>query len=226
MPKIKIKGPIISNNDQWIYDYFDIEATSPKMVNALIDDADGDDLEVEINSGGGSVFAGSEIYTALKSYSGKVNVRIVGIAASAASVIAMAGDNVAMSPTAQLMIHNVSAYAEGDHREMQHTSDVLKSANQTVANAYRIKTGKTQEELLQLMDDETWMTAERASELGFVDEIMFEDEVKLVAIATVAEMLPPEVVEKMRNKLTEEKAIKAAEARLRLLNLERRVENG
>ena len=196
--KVNIKGPIVGNSDAWIYEWFGIEATSPSMVDKAIEKANGEDLEVEINSGGGSVFAGSEIYTALKSYKGNVTVKIVGLAASAASVIAMAGDKVMMSPTAQMMIHNVSSRAEGDYRDMEHTADVLKNADNTIANAYRIKTGKTQEELLALMDNETWMTAQKAKELGFIDEVMFED-IQLAASTSYSGLLPPEVINKIRN---------------------------
>lgn len=199
MKKVNIKGPIISNSDAWIYEWFGIEATSPNSVNKVLSEANGEEIEVEINSGGGSVFAGSEIYTALKSYKGNVTVRIVGLAASAASVIAMAGKRIIMSPTAQMMIHNVSSYTEGDYRDMEHTVEVLKSANNTIANAYRIKTGKAQEELLSLMDSETWMTAEKAKELGFIDEIMFENDIQLVASTDYSGMLPVEVINKMRN---------------------------
>ena len=197
--KINIKGPIVSNSDAWIYEWFGIEATSPNMVSKALEKANGEDIEVEINSGGGSVFAGSEIYTAIKSYKGNVVVKIVGLAASAASVIAMAGKRVIMSPTAQMMVHNVTSYSEGDYREMEHTADVLKNANDTIANAYRLKTGKTQEELLSLMDEETWMTSNKAKELGFIDEIMFEDEIKLVASLDYSGMLPTEVINKIRN---------------------------
>lgn len=196
---MNIKGPIVSNSEAWIYEWFGIEATSPNSVNKVLEKANGEDIEVEINSGGGSVFAGSEIYTALKSYSGNVTVKIVGLAASAASVIAMAGNKVMMSPTAQIMIHNVSSRASGDYRDMEHTAEVLRNANDTIANAYRIKTGKTQEKLLALMDHETWMTAEKAKELGFIDEIMFENDLQLVASTDFSGMLPPEVINKIRN---------------------------
>jgi len=194
--KVNIKGPIIPSNDQRIYDWYEMEATSPKKVMEAINAAEGDELEVEINSGGGSVFAGSEIYTALKSYEGNVTVKIVGIAASAASVIAMAGSKVIMSPTSQIMIHNVSSMADGDHRDMAHMSEILKGANETIANAYRIKSGKTQEELLTLMDNETWLTPKQAVEIGLADEIMFED---LQLVASTSGMLPREVIEKIRN---------------------------
>lgn len=218
MAKVNIKGPIVSDNDGRIYEWLGIKATYPKIVNDAIDKANGEDLEVIINSGGGSVFAASEIYTALKSYMGNVTVKIVGMAASAASVIAMAGKKVMMTPTGQMMIHNVTTYAEGDYRDMEHTADILKTANDTIANAYRLKSGKTQEELLALMDDETWMDAKKAKELGLIDEIMFED-VQLAASAGYSGLLPPEVINTVRNKLQGEKALKAAHAKLNYLKL-------
>lgn len=203
MKKIHIKGVIVSNDEQWIYELFDIECTSPDMVNAQLEDANGDDLEVIINSGGGEVYAGSEIYTALKDYSGKVTVKIVGIAASAASVIAMAGDKVLISPTAQLMIHNASTRSNGDYRDHQFTSDFLRNWDKSIANAYMLKTGMSREELLELMDQETWLTAQQALEKKFVDEIMFEDsnQPKLVASAGNFEIIPQKVIDKIRNEL-------------------------
>lgn len=198
MARVKIKGPIISNDDQWIYDLFEIEATSPMSVEREIEKANGQDLEVEINSGGGSVFAGSEIYTTLKSYKGNVTTKIVGIAASAASVIAMSGKKVTMSPTAQMMIHNVSGGASGDYRDMDHTSDILKNANKTVASAYRIKSGMSEEDLLSMMDKETWLTADQALGHKLIDEVMFRNEHQLTA-SIQREMLPPEVINKIRN---------------------------
>ncbi|MGC6586544.1 head maturation protease, ClpP-related [Paenibacillus sp. Dod16] len=199
MAKVNIKGPIISSDEQWIYDWFEIEATSPKSVAKEIEAANGGDLEVDINSGGGSVFAGSEIYTALKSHKGNVTVRIVGLAASAASVIAMAGKKITMAPTAQMMIHNVSTRASGDYRDMEHMAGILKSANETIANAYRLKSGMTQEELLGMMDTETWLTPQQALNYKLIDEVMFENEVQLVASFGQSQMLPNEVIEKIRN---------------------------
>jgi ATP-dependent protease ClpP protease subunit len=199
--KVNVKGPIISSDEAWIYDWFGIENTNPKSVNKVIETANGEDLEVEINSGGGSVFAGSEIYTALRSYKGNVTVKIVGLAASAASVIAMAGKKVLMSPTAQLMIHNVSSRAAGDYRDMEHTAMILKNANATIANAYMLKTGLSQNELLALMDKETWFTPQQALEQKLIDEVMFENETKLVASFNNSQLLPHEVIEKMRNTL-------------------------
>ncbi|MDP4158390.1 MAG: Clp protease ClpP [Bacillota bacterium] len=199
MAKINIKGPIVSSSVKWVYDWFGMEATSPQDVSSQIDSANGEDLEVEINSGGGDVFAGSEIYTSLKDYQGKIIVKVVGIAASAASVIAMAGHVVKISPTAQIMIHNVSSYAEGDYRNMQHEADVLKNYNKSIANAYILKTGMSQEALLELMNQETWLNAQQAKENGFADEVMFDEGNQLVASFGGSMLLPPEVINKVRN---------------------------
>lgn len=201
--KINVKGPIVPSSNGWIYKWLGIEATSPADVNNILNSLDGEDVEVEINSGGGSVFAGSEIYTALKSYKGNVTVKIVGIAASAASVIAMAGNKIMMSPTAQIMIHNSSASTQGDYRDMDHASGMLKNVNKTIANAYRIKTKLKEEELLSLMDNETWMTSQQAKEMNFIDEIMFEEEFDAVANIDSSGMLPQSVIDKLRSVLTE-----------------------
>lgn len=203
--KIDVKGAIIDNDDQWIYDWFEIEATSPKKVSDLIKQTENnEDLEVEINSGGGSVFAGSEIYTTLKSYKGNVTTKIVGLAASAASVVAMAGDRILITPTGQIMIHNASGAFGGDYRDMEKGAEILKNVNAAISNAYRIKTGLSNEELLNMMNKETWLTAQQALDNKFVDEIMFTDDIKLVASINNG-MLPKEVIEKMRNNLNKQK---------------------
>ena len=123
MRKIEVKGTIVGNADKWIYEWFGMDATCPKDVNAAISEANGEPLLVEINSGGGDVFAGSEIYTALKAYAGTVEINIVGLAASAASVIAQAGHS-RISPTALFMVHNVSGSAAGDFHDMQQEAEI------------------------------------------------------------------------------------------------------
>lgn len=203
MKKIKIAGVIIPNDYQDVYDWFDIEATSPKSVSKQLADANGEEIEVEINSPGGSVIAGSEMYTALMEYKGNVTAKIVGIAASAASVVAMAGGKVLISPTAQIMIHNVSCIAAGDYREMEQTAEALKNYNVSISNAYQLKTGLDQDQLLDLMNKETYFNAQRAKELGFVDEIMFDQSNLLVASGSP--LLPIETVNKIKNMLAEEK---------------------
>jgi ATP-dependent protease ClpP protease subunit len=199
MPKIKISGTIIPNDYQDIYDWFGMEATSPQKVNVALSQLVGENIDVEINSPGGDVFSGSEIYTAIKAYQGKAAVQIVGIAASAASVIAMAGDVVQISPTAQIMIHNVSSNASGDYRDMQQAANVLGNLNKSIANAYALKTGLQQDDLLALMNQETWLNAQQAVEKGFADEVMFDSENKLIAGISPATILPREVINKIRN---------------------------
>ncbi|MEJ6529593.1 head maturation protease, ClpP-related [Exiguobacterium sp. USCH10] len=202
--KINIKGAIISNDEAWIYEWFGIDHTTPKMVSDAIQDLSDEDIIVEINSPGGSVFDASEIYTALMSHKGNVEVHIVGLAASAASIIAMAGDNVLMSPTAQMMIHNASSIQMGDHRDMKHTADFLKGIDRTISNAYAKKTGLSNEKLLDMMSKETWLTPNQAKEHGFIDAVMFENEApKVVAnlndLATG--LLPQRVIDKLRNEM-------------------------
>lgn len=192
--KLNIKGPIVSNNDKWFYDWLEMDATAPKDV---VLPETGEPIEVLINSGGGDVYAGSEIYTALRSYPGEITVKIVGIAASAASVIAMAGDVVEISPVAQLMIHNVSSGLHGDSRAFAHEAEVLSGFNQSIANSYVAKTGKGMAELLELMNKETWFTAEKAVEHGFADKIMFAVEEVPALVASNSPIFPSEVISKL-----------------------------
>jgi ATP-dependent Clp endopeptidase proteolytic subunit ClpP len=198
--KISVKGTVVSNDDKWVYDWFGMDSVSPGDVAKGITEANGEDIEVEINSGGGDVFAGSEIYTALRSYKGNVLISIVGLAASAASVIAMAGKS-QITPTGLFMIHNVSSGAQGDYHDMDHASDVLKVANQSIANAYKSKTGLSDKDLLSFMDKETWMSAEEAVKNKFVDNVMFENKFtnhsKMAFYNGV--VLPRETIEKIRN---------------------------
>lgn len=192
--KIDIKGPIVPNNDKWFYDWLEMDATAPKDV---VLPETGEPIEVIINSGGGDVYAGSEIYTALRSYPGDVTVKIVGIAASAASVIAMAGDTVEISPVAQLMIHNVSSGLYGDSNAFAHEAEVLAGFNQSIANSYVDKTGKSMEELLELMSKETWFTAEKAVAHGFADTVMFAVEEAPLLVASTSPVFPSEVISKL-----------------------------
>ena len=196
--KINVNGPIISSDEQWIYNYFGIDATSSKSIENSLNMAKGDELEVSINSPGGYVDEGSAIYTMLKDYAGNVTIKIVGMAASAASVIAMAGDKIMISPTARLMIHNASGGVCGDYRDMTHSAQVLKDCNAAISNAYVLKTGMKKEDLLNLMDETTFMNATKAKELGFVDEIMFDTSNKLTN-SIDSGMISKLVIDKMRN---------------------------
>ena len=169
--KISIRGPIVSSNQHRFYQFYGMEATSPRSVADALAKGNGERAEVEINSGGGEIFAASEIYTALRNYAGGVHIRIVGLAASAASIIAMAGES-EMTPTGMMMIHNVQTRADGDYRQMEHTAGVLRDANHAIISAYVAKTGRPEAEIAAMMDAETWITAERAVELGLVDRVM------------------------------------------------------
>ena len=133
-------------------------------------------ITVWINSPGGDCVAAAQIYNMLMDYPADVTVKIDGIAASAASVIAMAGTTVMMSPVSMLMIHNPMTAAIGDSEEMRKAIALLDEVKESIINSYEIKTGLSRARLSHLMDNETWMSAKKAMELGFCDEIMFQPE--------------------------------------------------
>ena len=133
-------------------------------------------ITVWINSPGGDVFAAAQIYNMLMDYKGNVTVRIDGLAASAASMIAMAGTTVEMSPVGMLMIHNPSTAVIGNTKEMQAAIQMLDEVKESILNAYELKTGQSRQQLSDLMDAESWMNAKKAVELGFADKILFANE--------------------------------------------------
>ena len=133
-------------------------------------------ITLSINSPGGDTIAASQIYTMLMEYPYDVTVKITGIAASAASVIAMAGTKVTMSPTSMMMVHNPFTVAMGDSAEMRRASQLLDEVKESIINAYELKTGMSRTQLSHMMNDETWMNAVKAKELGFCDEILFTDD--------------------------------------------------
>ena len=202
MTVIEIKGDIIHDDSQWLYDELEWQGTSPGKVSAGLALANGGPVDVVINSHGGSVYMGSEIYTMLRSHPGDVTVKIVGIAASAASVIAMAGNKVIISPTAQIMIHNASIITEGDNRDHAAAADFLNNVNESVAAAYEAKTGIDRTEIRAMMDAETFFTAEMAKEKGFADEIMFANEAPAngaeLAASAAAHSIPYAAIRKMK----------------------------
>ncbi len=153
--------------------WFDDDVT-PKLFEDELKAGSGD-VTVWINSPGGDCVAAAQIYNMLKDYKGNVTVKIDGIAASAASVIAMAGAKVLMSPVSMLMIHNPMTVAMGNVDEMQKAIEMLDSVKDSIINAYQIKTGMTRAKISHLMDAETWMDANKAVELGFADDILFRD---------------------------------------------------
>ena len=134
------------------------------------------DVTVWINSPGGDVFAAAQIYTMLRNHPGKVTVKIHGIAASAASVVAMAGDTTLISPVGMLMIHNPSTMAAGEKKDMEQAIAVLEEVKESILNAYVAKTGLSRNRLAKMMDAETWLNANEAIRLGFVDGILFAED--------------------------------------------------
>lgn len=151
--------------------WFDDDVTPALFKDEL--NAGTGDITLWINSPGGDCIAAAQIYNMLSEYPGKVTVKIDGIAASAASVIAMAGNDVQMSPVSMMMIHNPATIAWGDHTEMKKAMELLDAVKESIINAYVLKTGQSRAKLSHLMDAETWMDANKAVELGFADGILF-----------------------------------------------------
>lgn len=173
MAEIEVRGDIVSDDMSWIYDFFDLSCCCPSMVrDAIANLADGETLTVRINSYGGDVTAGQEIYAALSSIRARVNVRVESVACSAASMIAMAGGHVSMSPVALLMIHRSWATMQGNAPEMQHGAETLATVDRAIAAAYSEKSGISETEVLDMMDRETWLSAADALAMGFVDEVI------------------------------------------------------
>lgn len=190
MPKrINLKGPLISNNSQEVYDYYGMEAASAKSITEQFPE-DNSDIVLEVNSNGGLVTVGSEIYTALRNYKGKVTAEITGMAASAASVAVMGADKVVMSPTAQMMVHKaLFNWVSGNSDDLDKASNALKSSDKAIVNAYVAKTGLSEDEIMDLMRNETFMSAQDAVEKGFADEVMsFE------AVASIDNSMLPQAV--------------------------------
>lgn len=195
---MRINGTIVDNDSKWVYEMFDIESFSPNDLYKELDKiGDFGALNIEINSPGGYVTAGSEIYTALINHKGEVNITITGLAASMASVIAMAGTNVRISPTARIMIHNASATGSGDYRDFDKYSEQLKKTNEVISNAYLLKANVGRNEVLDMMNEETWLTPDEAIKYGFADEIISKEENSMQLVAGyIPKMLPTEVINK------------------------------
>lgn len=164
---LRIDGVIAE--EPWIDDEI-----TPKQFKSELMSGSGD-ITLWINSPGGDVFAASQIYNMLMDYKGNVTVKIDGLAASAASVIAMAGTRVLMSPVSQIMIHNPMTVAIGNTDEMSKAIKMLSEIKESIINAYEIKTNLSRDEISKMMDSECWMNAKKAVELGFADEIMYTE---------------------------------------------------
>jgi ATP-dependent Clp protease protease subunit len=202
--------------------WFGDEITPKQFKNELLSERD--DITIWINSPGGDVFCASQIYNMLMDYPGKVTVKIDGIAASAASVIAMAGGEVLMSPVSMMMIHNPMTIAFGDSGEMEKAMAMLDEVKESIINAYELKTGLSRIKLSHLMDAESWFNAKKAVELGFADQIMFQKDNEPQPATEGAIFSKMAVVNSLLNKLPHEEKrtgtdIAALDKRLDLLKL-------
>lgn len=204
---IDIKGNIVSNDVGEFYEWFGMSSTYPNKIQRAIANDEDDEITLNIASNGGDVFAASEIYTMLKDSKKNIVVNVQGLAASAASVIAMAGNTVRMSPTSQMMIHKASVATYGNSDDLEHESDVLNSIDESIAMAYELKTGMKQTDILQLMATETWMNAKVAVDKGFADEIMFNDadEEPTFENALIGNLPSKAAINKFRNLIAKQK---------------------
>lgn len=173
--ELRISGEIVDDDVGWIYEWFGIPAASPNAFRKELAKYKGKNIKVWIDSYGGDVFAGAGIYNALKEHDGKVITVVDGKAMSAASVIAMAGDETYISPVGILMIHNPWSKAVGEAKDMRHAADVLDEVKETIVNAYQLKTEKSRKKISEMMDNETFMSAKTAMKEGFVDKILYTD---------------------------------------------------
>lgn len=216
--RIKMKGPLISNNEYEVYEFFGLEAVSAKSITDQFPEDINEDIVLEVNSNGGLVTVGSEIYTALKKYNGHVTAEVTGMAASAASVAIMGADTVKMSPTAQIMIHKaLLTRASGNSDDLEKAVNALKSSDQSIINAYVSKTGLSEDEIFEMMKNETFMSANEAIEKGFADELMtFEKDLGAVA-SLESGLLPQAVIDDFYSR----KKSNAKEAQAMLFELEK-----
>lgn len=206
MTKIDIKGDIVDNDTGEFFDYFGMSSVYPKKVQQAIENDEDNEIILDVASNGGDVFSASEIYTMLKSSGKNIVVNIQGLAASAASVISMAGNTVNISPTAQLMIHKASVVGAGNADDFEHEAKVLNGIDESIASAYELKTGMKQEDLLQMMANETWLNAKEAVDKGFADNIMFSNEEEEIVVTNSISHLPSkQAINKFKNLIAKEK---------------------
>ncbi len=228
MARIDIRGVMIPNDYKLYYDYFGEDSTCPRDVQKIIDASPNEVHDVYINSPGGVIDVGSEIYTMLRAHQPGVKIHIVGEACSSASVAAMAGYS-EMSPTALMMVHCVSTGVRGNHSSMEHCAEMLRTADRALCQAYMAKAGMTEQEALEMMEHETWLTAQQALDRGLIDAIMFEEEQpeeeqpEPMAAAVGFKLPTTEQLNKVRNLAGEQEqpaiSIPELQAKLNLLKL-------
>lgn len=197
MKQYDLNGAIVSNDDAWIYDWFEMDYISPAKVKSFLTEAAGDDVVLNINSGGGDLYSGVNIHDMIQAYSGDVEIHVSGIAASAASIIAMAG-RCLMTPASVMMIHNTACQDHGNKRDKINTAGVLGIHDKAIAQLYAQKTGKDMSEIARMMDKETFLDAKTALENGFIDGILTAENTSRITNAWGNVMIPPAAIERLR----------------------------
>ena len=188
--RVTLNGIVSADDDLWVYEWFGYTAFSPQAVRrALADKPEGEDLVLEINSGGGSVMAGSEIYSVLRSAQGVHTVaEIQSMAASAASYLCLGCDEVHISPVAQMMIHLPATSTDGDRTDHLRSVQMLDSTREAILNAYELRAGSKADraQLRRMMTAETWLTAQEAVDYGLADKILYQEEAAPAPASLVA----------------------------------------
>ncbi|EIR4022250.1 Clp protease ClpP [Enterococcus faecalis] len=217
MKKIQLKGDVVSDYVGKLLDWFELDSIYPEKVRHMLENAGNEDVEITLTTNGGSVFAGQEIYDVIKNYEGKTTARLSGLVASIGTLITCAFDEVLISPVATFMIHNPTlADVSGEKKDMEKAAQLLTTVENCILDAYVAKTGLDKEGLADLMDKETFMTAQETIDYGFADGMVkeLENEVQLVAgFETLANSSFIKKLQNMKDK--EERDL--AEAKLRFL---------
>lgn len=217
MKELDLNGAVITNDDALIYDWLGMDSISPGKVRGFLDGAAGDAVVININSGGGDLYSGVNIHDMLQAYGGNVEVHVCGIAASAASVIAMAGKCL-MSPASVMMIHNTACEDYGDRRDKTNTAGVLGVHDRAIASLYAQKTGRDISEIARMMDKETYLDAQTALEYGFIDGILTETAAPRV-VNSAGGMIPQAAIKELRELIKKKAAaegVPTAQLRKRL----------
>lgn len=217
MKKIQLKGDVVSDYVGKLLDWFELDSIYPEKVRHMLENAGNEDVEITLTTNGGSVFAGQEIYDVIKNYEGKTIARLSGLVASIGTLITCAFDEVLISPVATFMIHNPTlADVSGEKKDMEKAAQLLTTVENCILDAYVAKTGLDKEGLADLMDKETFMTAQETIDYGFADGMVKELENEVQLVAGFETLANSSFIKKLQNMKDKEER-ELAEAKLRFL---------
>lgn len=221
LKKIQLKGDVVSDRIGQLFDWFDLDSIYPNKLKQALDDSNGEDVEVTMTTNGGSVFAGQEIYDLIQSYNGKTILKISGLVASIGTLISCAFDEVLISPVGTFMIHNPTlGEVSGEKSDMEKAAQLLETVESTLVSAYVAKTGLEQSELVEMMANETFMTAQETVDKGFADGLI-TDETPTLSLVAGLNLNNLGFIQKLQQiKDNEEASLAEAKARLRLLSIQ------